>query len=334
MAVLLLCSSVRSSSFSHPSSRVFGRVGVSSTTKQKTSTFLLRGGDVEAGDATVVSPSPPVDTTTNTAAAAIVTPPSTTASTSLAATVSNGGEVEKANSKMGPNSTPPGPLRRLFPSFPWHVLPNYLTYARCLSIPIFLVLSYYPTEFPNRAPVLSIIFALASITDWFDGFLARRWDITSPFGAFLDPVADKLMVSTALIALAGRYGGIVAIPAAIIMAREVGVSALREWMAQQGKRDSVKVGMQGKVKAALTMVSLTLMLLVPEGVGLESVSWTKCLGTLGIGGAGNVVEGVANAGWGWMLGPSLLMLFASAIITVTSGSVYFRAALPVLLGKE
>ena len=330
MAVLLLCSSVMSSSFS-PLSR-FGRVGVSTATQQKTSTFLLRGGDVETSTATVVSPQPPpVDTTTNTAA--IVTPPSTT-STSLAAAVSNGGEVEKANSKMGPNSTPPGPLRRLFPSFPWHVLPNYLTYARCLSIPIFLVLSYYPTEFPNRAPVLSIIFALASITDWFDGFLARRWDITSPFGAFLDPVADKLMVSTALIALAGRYGGIVAIPAAIIMAREVGVSALREWMAQQGKRDSVKVGMQGKVKAALTMVSLTLMLLVPEGVGLESVSWTKCLGTLGIGGAGNVVEGVANAGWGWMLGPSLLMLFASAIITVTSGSVYFRAALPVLLGKE
>jgi len=332
MAVLLLCSSVKSSSFSHPSSR-FGRVGVSTTTKQKTSTFLLRGGDVEAGVATVVSPSPPaaIDTTNT---AAIVTPPSTTTSTSIAATVSNGGEAEKANSKMGPNSTPPGPLRRLFPSFPWHVLPNYLTYARCLSIPIFLLLSYYPTEFPNRAPVLSIIFALASITDWFDGFLARRWDITSPFGAFLDPVADKLMVSTALIALAGRYGGIVAIPAAIIMAREVGVSALREWMAQQGKRDSVKVGMQGKVKAALTMVSLTLMLLVPEGVGLESVAWTKCLGTLGIGGAGHVIEGVANSGWGWMLGPSLLMLFASAIITVTSGSVYFRAALPVLLGKE
>mmetsp|Transcript_9276 Transcript_9276/g.15350 ORF Transcript_9276/g.15350 Transcript_9276/m.15350 type:complete len:119 (-) Transcript_9276:1585-1941(-) len=118
------------------------------------------------------------------------------------------------------------------------------------------------------------------------------------------------------------------------MAREVGVSALREWMAQRGARDSVKVGMQGKIKAALTMVSITLMLLVPEGVGLESVSWTKHLGILGVGGAGSVVEGVVNDGLAWMLGPSLLMLFASAFVTVTSGSVYFRAAAPVLLGKE
>ena len=139
------------------------------------------------------------------------------------------------------------------------------------------------------------------------------------------------MVSTALIALAGRYGGIVAIPAAVIMAREVGVSALREWMAQQGKRDSVKVGMQGKVKAALTMVSLSLMLLVPGNVGLEDVAWTKYLGPLGVGGT---MEASQGAGVPWMLGPSLLMLFASAVITITSGSVYFKAAWPVLLGKE
>ena len=240
-------------------------------------------------------------------------------------------EAAEPSSKLGPNAPPPGLLRRALPSFPWHLLPNYLTYARCLSIPIFLALCYYPADFPNRAPVLSVLFAAASITDWFDGFLARRWDITSPFGAFLDPVADKLMVSTALIALAGRYGGIVAIPAAVIMAREVGVSALREWMAQQGKRDSVKVGMQGKVKAALTMVSLSLMLLVPGNVGLEDVAWTKCLGSLGTGG---VVETSQGAGLPWMLGPSLLMLFASAVITITSGSVYFKAAWPVLLGKE
>jgi CDP-diacylglycerol--glycerol-3-phosphate 3-phosphatidyltransferase len=245
-----------------------------------------------------------------------------------------------SSAKLGPDAPPPGPIRRLFPSFPWHSLPNYLTYARCLSIPVFLLLSYYPAtaNFPSRAPVLSVIFALASITDWLDGYLARRWGVASPFGAFLDPVADKLMVSTALVVLSGRYGGIVAVPSSIIMAREVGVSALREWMAQRGKRDSVKVGMQGKVKAALTMVSLTLMLLVPEGVGLESVGWTRHLGSLGTGGAGcGVVAGravVDSAGLPWMLGPSLMMLFASAVITVTSGSVYFRAAAPVLLGKE
>jgi len=86
---------------------------------------------------------------------------------------------------------------------------------------------------------------VASFTDWLDGYLARRWDITSAFGAFLDPVADKLMVSTALILLSGRYGAIVAIPSAIILAREIAVSALREWMAQKGLRDSVKVGIQG-----------------------------------------------------------------------------------------
>jgi len=285
--------------------------------------ILVRGGDTESSVA-VALPPPSADF-------------AATASTSAMAATASGGDVEEAasdSSKLGLNATPPGLLRRLLPLFPWHLMPDYLTYARCLSIPIFMLLSYYPVSFPNRAPVLSVIFGLASFTDWLDGFLARRWDITSPFGAFLDPVADKLMVSTALIILAGRYGGIVAIPASIIMAREVGVSALREWMAQQGKRDSVKVGMQGKVKAALTMVSLTLMLLVPEGVGLETVGWTKYLGPLGVGGAGNIVEGAANAGWSWMLGPSLLMLFASAFITVTSGSVYFRAAAPVLLGKE
>ena len=245
------------------------------------------------------------------------------------------------SSKLGPNAPPPGYIRRALPSFPWHELPNYLTYARCLSIPLFLIHAYYPSTCHYRAPHLGCIFALASITDWFDGYLARRWDVTSAFGAFLDPVADKLMVSTALLILSGRYGGIVAVPSAIILARELGVSALREWMASRGKRDNVKVGMQGKVKAALTMVSLTCMLLVPEGVGLESVGWTRYFGRLGVGGMGNmnILYGpeevmAKNSGLAWMLGPSLLMLFASAIITVTSGSVYFRAALPVLLGNE
>jgi CDP-diacylglycerol--glycerol-3-phosphate 3-phosphatidyltransferase len=327
---VLLSSSVMSSSFSPA---VFGRATAYAKTKtaiiraDRMTLFLRGGGD----DDSIVSGS-------SIGSASISSNNSGGEAVILSAVANGGGEADEAkpvsSSKVGTNAPPPGPLRRLFPKFPWHELPNYLTYARCISIPIFLLLSYYPVNMPNRAPVLSILFALASITDWFDGFLARRWGVTSPFGAFLDPVADKLMVSTALIVLAGRYGGIVAIPAAIIMAREVGVSALREWMAQRGARDSVKVGMQGKIKAALTMVSITLMLLVPEGVGLESVSWTKYLGVLGAGGAGSVIEGVVNDGFAWMLGPSLLMLFASAFVTVTSGSVYFRAAAPVLLGKE
>jgi CDP-diacylglycerol--glycerol-3-phosphate 3-phosphatidyltransferase len=346
---VLLSSSVMSSSFSAAPSASFGRsnryvastsrapsfVGSSSSAASaRRIAAVLRGGDIE-NDVTAddVPLSPEVPSTSSIGnggeqqAVVATNTPSTTSSTTT---------TTSSSSKLGPNAPPPGLLRSLFPSFPWHSLPNYLTYARCLSIPLFLLLSYYPTAYVNRAPALGVIFALASITDWFDGFLARRWDITSPFGAFLDPVADKLMVSTALIVLSGRYGGIVAIPSSIIMAREVGVSALREWMAQRGKRDSVKVGMQGKVKAALTMISISLLLLVPEGVGLESVGWAnKYLGVLGVGGVGHdVVEGVTNAGCGWLLGPSLLMLFASAVVTVTSGSVYFKAAAPVLLGKE
>lgn len=141
------------------------------------------------------------------------------------------------------------------------------------------------------------------------------------------------MVSTALIVLSGRYGGLVAIPSSIILAREVGVSALREWMAQRGKRDSVKVGMQGKVKAALTMLSISILLCVPEGVGLDTLGW-KFLGPMSMGGAGNVVQDVTNVGLEKVLGPSLIMLALSAVITVTSGWVYFKAALPVLMGKE
>mmetsp|Transcript_11963 Transcript_11963/g.34598 ORF Transcript_11963/g.34598 Transcript_11963/m.34598 type:complete len:343 (+) Transcript_11963:156-1184(+) len=205
--------------------------------------------------------------------------------------------------KLGPNAPPPGLLRRTFPSFPWHRLPDWLTYTRCIAIPLLMGLFYVPHS--NIAT--GWLFALASFTDWLDGYLARRWDISSAFGAFLDPVSDKLMVSTALILLAGRYGLIVAIPTSIILAREIAVSALREWMAQRGKRDIVKVGMQGKVKTALTMVSLTVLLFVPQdGAGLL----------------------------GKLLTPGLALMYLCALVTVTSGSVYFIAAAPLLFGDE
>ena len=324
-AVVLSSSFAMSSSFSAAPARSLGRPVRPGLDDRHTLSKFARGG---GGGGTLAAATAGVSngggggdaeaTTTTTSP-----PPATTSASDV-----GGG-------KLGPDAPPPGLVRRLLPSFPWHELPNYLTYARCASIPIFAILAYLPSTFPNRAPALSGLFALASITDWLDGYLARRWGVTSPFGAFLDPVADKLMVSTALIVTAGRYGGSVALPASIIMAREVGVSALREWMAQRGKRDSVKVGMQGKVKTALTMLSLTLLLLVPEGVGLESVGWAKHLGPLGVGGAGGAAAAAAgNAGCAWLLGPSLLMLFASAVVTVTSGSVYFRAAAPVLMGKE
>ena len=88
------------------------------------------------------------------------------------------------DSRLGRNSSPPGPLRRAFPAFPWHKLPDWFTYARCLAIPA-LVVSFYAQA--NHVPT-ALLFAAASFTDWVDGYLARRWDITSAFGAFLDPV--------------------------------------------------------------------------------------------------------------------------------------------------
>ena len=208
-----------------------------------------------------------------------------------------------ATSLLGPNAPPPGWLRKTFPSLPWHRVPNLLTYARCIAIPLMMVLFFMP----NRHVATGVLFAFASFTDWLDGYLARRWDITSAFGAFLDPVADKLMVSTALILLAGRYGKAVSVPSSIILAREIAVSALREWMAQRGQRDVVKVGIQGKVKTALTMVALTVLLFVPAQ-GADTVSK--------------------------LLMPGLVMLDLCAIVTVTSGSVYFMAAAPLLFEKN
>jgi CDP-diacylglycerol--glycerol-3-phosphate 3-phosphatidyltransferase len=207
--------------------------------------------------------------------------------------------VAQANDHMGPNAAAPGILRKAFPHVAWHRLPNILTYMRCIAIPLLVWLFYRP----NSTFETSVLFGFASFTDWLDGYLARRWDITSPFGAFLDPVADKLMVSTSLILLTGKYGRIIAIPTAIILAREIAVSALREWMAQRGLRDSVKVGFQGKVKTAATMVSLTLLLLATSDASKLFL-------------------------------PSVAMLYLCALVTVTSGSVYFKAAAPVLMESK
>eukprot|EP00544_Gedaniella_sp_CCMP2646_P005497 CAMPEP_0202480476 /NCGR_PEP_ID=MMETSP1361-20130828/452_1 /ASSEMBLY_ACC=CAM_ASM_000849 /TAXON_ID=210615 /ORGANISM="Staurosira complex sp., Strain CCMP2646" /LENGTH=312 /DNA_ID=CAMNT_0049107915 /DNA_START=49 /DNA_END=987 /DNA_ORIENTATION=+ len=219
------------------------------------------------------------------------TPPEATPSADLEANV-----VAQANDHMGPNAAAPGILRKAFPHVAWHRLPNILTYMRCIAIPLLVWLFYRPSSTVET----SVLFGFASFTDWLDGYLARRWDITSPFGAFLDPVADKLMVSTSLILLTGKYGRIIAIPTAIILAREIAVSALREWMAQRGLRDSVKVGFQGKVKTAATMMSLTLLLLATSDASKLFL-------------------------------PSVAMLYLCALVTVTSGSVYFKAAAPVLM---
>lgn len=215
-------------------------------------------------------------------------------------------------SLLGPNAPPPGWLRKQLPTFPWHRLPNFLTYVRCIAIPALVILFYIPSSKLQNGNIYSgTLFAVASMTDWLDGYLARLWDITSPFGAFLDPVADKLMVSTSLILLAGQFGTVVAIPALVILAREIAVSALREWMAQRGQRDVVKVGMQGKVKTALTMVALTVLLFVPSNGIMTTPSFSRHLYETGIA-----------------------MLYLCTLVTVTSGSVYFIAAAPLLFDKK
>lgn len=205
------------------------------------------------------------------------------------------------------NATPPGWLRRRFPNFPWQQVPNWLTYARCVAIPLLVGAFYQPTQGHVAS---AAIFCAASVTDYLDGYLARRWDSCSKFGAFLDPVADKLMVSTALILLSGRYGMVLTVPASIILARELAVSALREWMAQIGARDTVKVGWQGKCKTALTMVALTVLLAAPPDLPSSAAAVR------------------------WLLPTGLFLTYTATILTATSGWVYFAAAAPYLMETE
>ena len=134
-------------------------------------------------------------------------------------------------------------------------LPNLLTLLRIILIPVFIVVFYVPFEWAHVAA--AIIFALASFTDWLDGYLARKLKQMSPFGAFLDPVADKLLVATSLLLLVGgRDINYITLPAIIIVGREIVISALREWMAEIGSRASVTVSYIGKVKTTVQMVAL------------------------------------------------------------------------------
>ncbi len=140
-------------------------------------------------------------------------------------------------------------------------LPMTLTWLRIILIPVFTLLFFLPIPTLWQNFLSAFIFIVAAITDWFDGFLARRWQQTSEFGAFLDPVADKLMVAAALILLIylERTNPIVAM---IIIGREITISALREWMAQAGKRRSVAVAYIGKVKTAVQMIAITTLLIL------------------------------------------------------------------------
>ncbi len=137
--------------------------------------------------------------------------------------------------------------------------PIIITLVRIALIPLFVVVYYLPYAW--AWPVSAGIFALAGITDWLDGYLARRLGQISTFGAFLDPVADKLMVAMALVMLVDKHHSLfLAIPAMIIIGREITISALREWMAEIGLRSSVAVSFIGKVKTTCQIIALLLLL--------------------------------------------------------------------------
>lgn len=139
-------------------------------------------------------------------------------------------------------------------------IPNALTVFRIALIPVLVIVFYLPfSQWTGIA--CAALFTTAAITDWFDGYLARKLDQSTPFGAFLDPVADKLMVAVALVLLLERHPNIwFTVPAMIIIGREIVISALREWMAELGKRTSVAVSYVGKFKTTMQMIAIIVLL--------------------------------------------------------------------------
>lgn len=147
-------------------------------------------------------------------------------------------------------------------------LPNALTWMRIVMIPLFVGVYYFPPSWlalPDKNLTATVIFTIAAITDLLDGYLARKLNQVSAFGAFLDPVADKLMVAAALIVLVdlNRINAVIAV---IIIGREITISALREWMAQLGAAKSVAVSFIGKIKTVSQMVAIP-MLLYHDAIG-------------------------------------------------------------------
>ena len=146
-------------------------------------------------------------------------------------------------------------------------LPNVLTIGRIIAVPLVVVLFYWSQPWSN--PMAAVVFIAAALTDWLDGYLARRMGITTPLGEFLDPVADKLMVSTALVLLVGHDPRpLIVITGIVIIGREITVSALREWMAHLGARAKVAVSGMGKWKTILQMTGLSMMMFREDVFGL------------------------------------------------------------------
>ncbi len=188
--------------------------------------------------------------------------------------------------------------------------PNILTLLRIALIPVFVLMYFLPVSWANIAT--AGFFLLAAITDWLDGYLARRWNQSSAFGAFLDPVADKLMVAAALIMIVANPGLhppllsalLFSVVVLIIIGREIAVSALREWMAEVGKRKSVAVSLVGKFKTGVQMAAILLLLYERPILGIPAFR------------AGE------------------LLLYVAALLTLWSMGVYLKAAWPELTKGE
>lgn len=185
-------------------------------------------------------------------------------------------------------------------------LPTILTWLRITLIPLFVGIFYFDQSWvtvANQNLVATVIFVAAAVTDWLDGWLARKLNQTSAFGAFLDPVADKLMVAAALIILV-QLGRVDAIIALIMIGREIAISALREWMAQLGQSKSIAVSFLGKLKTATQMIAIP-MLLYHDRLGLLD---PQAVGT-------------------WMI-------YIAAALTLISMAYYLKAALPELTKRR
>ena len=188
--------------------------------------------------------------------------------------------------------------------------PNILTLLRIALIPVFVLVYFLPVSWANVGT--AGYFLLAALTDWLDGYLARRLNQSSAFGAFLDPVADKLMVAAALIMIVANPGlhppllstSLFSIVVLVIIGREIAVSALREWMAEVGKRKSVAVSVVGKFKTGVQMVAILLLLYERPIIGISAFR------------AGE------------------LLLYVAALLTLWSMGVYLKAAWPELTRTE
>ena len=185
-------------------------------------------------------------------------------------------------------------------------IPILLTWLRVALIPLVVGVYFLPDHWlpvADRNLAATLVFIVAAVTDWFDGYLARRWQQTSAFGAFLDPVADKLMVTGALLVLV-QLARVDAIIAFVIIGREITISALREWMAELGARKSVAVNSLGKIKTAAQMVAIPMLLFHDTLLGIDMH-----------------IAGV-------------ILLWIAGVLTVWSMFYYLRRAWPLIKEKS